>query len=165
MKRVLLVTLLAALSIAGLAQAKGGPITKQNGAKGGLDVFTSICSVSGYANYGYCGGDVTRFTDVTGRINAMQFDPGVYRLDFNFDKLTPGAEYRLWATRDGSSYLEVGRMVASDSGSVSYRLQTNDPAGLGFDLNTINGDATIVTSYWSGQTLVVNPDGTLDAAH
>jgi hypothetical protein len=32
---------------------------------------------------------------------------------------------------------------------------------LGFDLNTVQGDVTIVTSWWSGQYLVVKPDGTL----
>ena len=33
---------------------------------------------------------------------------------------------------------------------------------LGFDLNTLNGDVTLVTSYWSQQAIkVLNADGTL----
>ena len=39
------------------------------------------------------------------------------------------------------------------------------PGGLGFDLNTIAaGDVTIMTSWWSGQKLVVNADTTLSTA-
>ena len=55
-------------------------------------------------------------------------------------------------------------MVATETGSLSFKYQTNAPGGLGFDLNTIDGDITIVTSWWSGQKLVVNPDGTLSTA-
>ena len=56
-------------------------------------------------------------------------------------------------------------MFADESGSAKYKLQTNAPAGSGFDLNTAQGDVTIVTSWWSGQSLVVDADGTLSAAN
>ena len=100
MKRALLVTLIAALSAVGFAQAKG-PTTKQNGSEPVISAFTSICAVSGYANYGFCGGDATRFTNVGGKMNAVQPKAGKYNLDFSFTNLTPGVEYRLWATREG----------------------------------------------------------------
>lgn len=160
MKRVLLFAVIAALSVVGLAQAAGGPITKQNGSSPVL-TFTSICAVSGYANYGFCGGDVTKFTDVAGRMNAIQAKPGRYNLDFSFANLTPGTEYRLWSTRDAFTWVEVGRAFADEFGSVAYTLQTNSPAGLGFDLNTVSGDTTIMSSWWSGKKLVVNGDTTL----
>ena len=54
-------------------------------------------------------------------------------------------------------------MVADESGSVSVQAPDGRPDGLGFDLNTISGDITIVTSWWSGQQLSVNPDGSLAA--
>ncbi len=170
MKRVHLTAVLAvALALAGgavltSASRAGGPITKQNGSNAAFEAFTSICAVTGYVDYGLCGGDATRFTDVRGKLNAIQSKPGRYNLDFTFTKLTPGVEYRLWATRDGATYLEVGRAFADGSGSVKYKLQTTAPSGLGFDLNTVQGDITVVTSWWSGQALVVNADGTLSAA-
>jgi len=169
-KRINLTTVLVvALAIVGAAVATspsqaGGPITKQNGSSPAFEQFTSICAVSGYANWGFCGGDVTKFTDVRGKMNAIQAKTGRYNLEFAFTKLTPGVEYRLWATRDGGTFLEVGRTFADESGSVKYKLETNAPAGLGFDLNTAQGDVTLVTSWWSGQRLVVNADGTLSAA-
>lgn len=167
MKRALLVTLIAALSAVGLAQAKG-PVTKQNGSVPVISAFTSICAVPGYLDYGLCGGDATRFTDVGGKMNAVQPKPGTYNLDFSFTNLTPGVEYRLWATREGGmpsgQYHEVGRMLADEAGSLQFKFQTDAPEGLGFDLNTINGDITIVTSWWSGQELVVKADGTLTTA-
>jgi hypothetical protein len=144
------------------APSLAGPITKQNGSKPAFNAFTSICAVPGYASYGLCGGDPTRFADVKGRMNAVQAKRGRYNLEFTFTNLSPGVEYRLWATRSAvpfsGSYLEVGRAIADASGSVSYSLQTTEPGGLGFDLNTILGDITVVTSWWSGQYLVVNPD-------
>jgi hypothetical protein len=142
----------------------GGPITKQNGSSPAFEAFTSICAVAGFVNYGLCGGDVTKFTDVKGKLNAIQPKLGRYNLDFTFTHLMPGVEYRLWGTRDGRAFFEVGRMFADESGSVKYTLQTDTPAGLGFDLNTVQGDVTLVTSWWSGQYLVVNADGTLSAA-
>ena len=165
---IMLVFVLAIVGAAGVtspSQAGGGPITKQNGSSPAFEKFTSICAVSGYANWGFCGGDVTKFTDVKGKMNAIQAKQGRYNLEFEFTRLTPGVEYRLWATRDGASFLEVGRVFADESGSVKYKLQTNAPAGLGFDLNTAQGDVTLVTSWWSGQSLVVNADGTLSAAN
>jgi hypothetical protein len=173
MKHAQLMTVLAAVaaSIAvGVAAApsQAGPITKQNGVNPAFDAFTSICSVPGYADYGNCGGDVTKFTNVKGKLNAIQAKLGRYNLDFTFTNLTPGVEYRLWATRDAvpfsGNYFEVGRAIADASGNVAYKLQTTEPGGLGFDLNTVLGDVTIVTSWWSGQYLVVNADGTLSWA-
>ncbi len=170
MKHVQLTSVLAAVaaSIAvGVAAAPSyaGPITKQNGSKPAFNAFTSICSVTGYADYGLCGGNATTFAEIKGKMNAVQAKQGRYNLDFTFTNLTPGVEYRLWATRNAvrfnGTYLEVGRAVADGSGSAAYKLQTTEPGGLGFDLNTVQGDVTIVTSWWSGQYLVVNPDGTL----
>jgi hypothetical protein len=160
---------LAAIAIGvAAAPSQAGPITKQNGSKPAFNAFTSICAVPGYADYGLCGGDPTRFTDVKGKMNAVQAKQGRYNLDFTFTNLTPGVEYRLWATRDAipfrGTYLEVGRAFADGSGNVAYKLQTTEPGGLGFDLNTVQGDVTIVTSWWSGQYLVVNADGTLSWA-
>jgi hypothetical protein len=159
--------LVCALALAGTSQA-AGPVTKQNGSDAVIKAFTSICAVSGYADYGLCGGDTTKFTDVGGRMNAIQPKAGTYNLEFVFTGLTPGLEYRLWSTRDavpfGGSFAEVGRAIADGTGSVKYQLQTTSPGGLGFDLNTVQGDITIVTSWWSGQKLVVNPDSTLSTA-
>jgi hypothetical protein len=167
MKRAMFTAMLvAALSLVGTSQA-AAPLTKQVG-KDALNVFTPICAVPGYADYGLCGGDTTMFAGVEGKINAIQKDPGVYSLDFSFKNLTPGVEYKLISTYDavpfGGTWTEVGRMFADAAGSVTYQLQTSVPAGLGFDLNRVGGDVTIVTSWWSGDKLVVNPDGTLAAA-
>jgi hypothetical protein len=147
------------------ASQAAGPITKQNGKSPAIEAFTSICAVAGYANYGFCAGDTRRFTNVKGKMNAIQAKPGRYNLEFEFSNLTPGVAYRLWSTSDGRSFTEVGRMVASAAGQVAYKLQTDSPGGLGFDLNTINeGDITVVTSWWSGQKLVVNADSSLSTA-
>ena len=164
--RMAVVAASIALAIAIVAAPSlAGPITKQNGKNPAFNAFTSICSVPGYADYGLCGGDVTRFADVKGKLNAVQPKLGRYNLDFSFTSLTPGVEYRLWATRDAipfnGTYIEVGRAVADAAGNASYRLQTAAPGGLGFDLNTGQGDITVVTSWWSGQYLVVNADGSL----
>jgi hypothetical protein len=173
MKRVLSALVLAAAAAivavaVGAAPSQAGPITKQNGSNPAFEAFTSICSVAGYADYGLCGGDVTRFTQVKGKMNAVQPKLGRYNLDFSFTGLTPGVEYRLWATRDAipynGTYFEVGRAFADAAGNAAYKLQTTSPGGLGFDLNTVLGDVTIVTSWWSGQYLVVNADGTISWA-
>ena len=162
MKRTLLSVLVATAILVPASQA--GPITKQNGKSPAIEAFTSICAVSGYANFGLCAGDTTKFTNVKGKMNAVQAKPGRYNLEFEFGNLTPGVEYRLWSTREGASFAEVGRVIASASGSVAYKLQTDAPGGLGFDLNTVEGNVTIVTSWWSGQKLVVNPDSTLSTS-
>lgn len=156
--------LVAALALAATAQG-GGPVTKQNGSAPVIAAFTSICAVPGYADYGLCGGSTSTFAGVGGKINAVQPKPGRYNLDFSFSGLTPGVSYRLWSTRNavpfGGVWSEVGRGAADASGSISFKLQTTDPAGLGFDLNTLEGDTTIVTTWWSGQKLKVNPDSSL----
>ena len=164
MKRMLLSVVATIAVLVPVSQA-AGPITKQNGKSPAIEAFTSICAVAGYANYGFCGGDTRKFTNIKGKMNAIQAKPGRYNLEFEFSNLTPGVEYRLWSTSTGSRFTEVGRMVASATGQVAYKLQTDAPGGLGFDLNTIaEGDITVVTSWWSGQKLVVNPDSTLGTA-
>jgi hypothetical protein len=167
MTRVILAGMLVALTLVGSTQA-GGPVTKQNGSTPVITAFTPICAVAGFATYGLCGGDVAMFGNVSGKMNAVQPKPGKYNLDFTFTNLTPGVEYRLWATRDAGpftgTWIEVGKAFASETGSATYKLQTDSPGGLGFDLNRVQGDVTIVTSWWSGQYLVVNSDGSLKTA-
>ena len=156
-------TMVVALVLVGSSIAASPP--KQNGSTPVIKAFTPICAVPGYANYGLCGGQTTTFNGVSGKMNAIQPKPGKYNLDFSFGGLTPGVEYRLWATKDAIlPWTEVGRMVATETGSLSFKYQTDSPGGLGFDLNTINGDITIVTSWWSGQKLIVNGDGSLSTA-
>ena len=128
MKRALLLAVISALSIAGAAQAKGGPVTKQNGSAPVLS-FTSICSVPGLRGLRPCGGDVKKFADVGGKLNAVQPKPGRYNLDFAFSKLTPGVEYRLWSTRErhgGRGSRSAGRSLTS-SGPWRIKLQTDRP--------------------------------------
>ena len=160
------VAIVAALALA--ATAQGGPITKHNGQSPAIAAFTPICAVPGYANYGYCGGSTTTFSHVRGKMNAIQPKPGRYNFEFSFSGLTPGVEYRLWATRNavpfGGSWTEVGRAFANEAGAVAFKLQTDSPGGLGFDLNTVSPNITVVTSWWSGQKLVVNPDTSLSPA-
>jgi hypothetical protein len=161
-----IMALVAALTLA--ASAHGGPITKQNGSAPVIAAFTPICAVPGYADYGLCGGSSSTFGSVGGTLNAVQAKAGRYNLGFSYSGLTPGVSYRLWATRDAipfaGTWTEVGRAVADASGSLSIGWQTTSPGGLGFDLNTLDGDVTIVTSWWSGQSLVVNADGSLATA-
>jgi hypothetical protein len=158
-KRALLFAAVAALSVVGLGQA--APITKQNGSSPVLQ-FRSICALSTYVNYGFCGGDPNKFADVEGKLNAVQPKLGQYNLDFSFKNLTPGVEYRLWSN-DGAGWVAVGQAFADESGAVSYKLQTENPNGLGFDLNTVSGNITIMTSWWSSQQLVKKADGMLSS--
>jgi hypothetical protein len=167
--------MIAALAVAAVIAplAAGGPITKQNGTTPVFNKFTSICAVPGYVNYGNCGGDPTKYTNVTGRINAIQAKVGVWNLGFSFANAQPGATYRLWGNRSAaergsiSSFFPIATAVAALDGTVKFSYQTTDPSNLGFDLNIL-ADAfeergtTVVTSFWSLQTLqVLNPDGTL----
>ncbi len=133
MKHVQLTSVLAAVaaSIAvGVAAAPShaGPITKQNGAKPAFNAFTSICAVPGYADYGLCGGDATAFAQVKGKMNAIQAKQGRYNLDFTFTNLTPGVEYRLWATRNAVPFQRnVPRGRASGRRRLrQHRLQAAD---------------------------------------
>jgi hypothetical protein len=136
------------------------PITKQNGSQPVL-TFTSICTVSGYASYGFCNGDPTTFTDVGGRMNAVQAKPGRYNLGFSFTNLIPGRTYRLWGNDGG--WFSIGTAVADANGDAKFSYQTTSPAGLGFDLNYDDPNITVVTSYWSGQRLSTNADSSLAA--
>jgi len=160
------VAIVATLALVGSAQA-GGPVTKQNGSSPVLN-FTPICAVTGYADYGLCGGVTSTFSGVGGKLNAIQPKLGTYNFEFVFTGLTPATEYKLLATRDavpfGGTWVEVGRAVADATGAVSFSMVTTSPVGLGFDLNRVAGDITITTSWWSGQKLVKNADTTLSPA-
>lgn len=148
------------------AAALGAPVTKQNGKSPAFSGFTSICTLAPYLFYGDCAGEPTKYTNVQGRINAIQAKPGRYNLDFTFTHLTPGEVYRLWG--NNGSFFKIAKTVADASGSISFSYQTTAPAGLGFDLNRLRGgldvdEVTVVTSYWSNQLLTVLPDGTISA--
>jgi len=155
------VAIVATLTLVGSAQA--GPITKQNGSSPVLN-FTPICAVDGYADYGLCD-DETTFSGVGGKLNAIQTKLGTYNLEFVFSGLTPATEYHLMATYDavpfGGTWVEVGRGVADAAGALKLSTQTTSAAGLGFDLNRVQGDITITTSWWSGQFLKVAENTTL----
>ena len=177
MKRSLaLASALAAVALLSASSAlSGGPITKQNGSTPVFNAFTSICAVPGYVNYGNCAGDPTTYTNVKGKVNAVQAKVGVWNLGISFAGLQPGASYRLWGNStanasdpyDISGFFVIGSAVAALDGTARFSYQTTDPTNLGLDLNVL-ADAfeirgtTVVTSYWSSQTLqVLNPDGTL----
>jgi hypothetical protein len=172
-RRTIAALVTAVCILAAPAGAAGGPITKQNGTNPVFNSFTSICAVPGYVDYGLCAGDPTKFTDVTGRINAVQAKAGVWNLGFSFTHAQPGAIYKLWGNRtspdrgDISGFFPIATAVAAIDGTVKFSYQTSTPTNLGFDLNIL-ADAeefrgtTLVTSYWSSQALqVLNPDGTL----
>jgi hypothetical protein len=169
---VFVAALVAALSFGVSVAVAGGPITKQNGKTPVFNSFTSICAVPGYAYFWGCDGNVTRHSEVTGRINAVQPKAGVWNLGISFAHLTPGAGYKLWGNRSGAvpspgvidGFFQIGEVVAGFDGTARYSYQTKDPSILGFDLNLLPGynGVTIVTSYWSNQVIQVrNPDGTL----
>ena len=174
-RRTLFLSFVVALSAAAVTAplASGGPITKQNGTTPVFNKFTSICSVPGYVNYGNCGGDPTKYANLTGRINAVQAKVGVWNLGFSFTNAEPGRTYRLWGNRttadrgDISGFFVIATSVAALDGSVKFSWQTTDPSNLGFDLNILADEfeyrgTTTVTSYWSLQALkILNPDGTL----
>jgi hypothetical protein len=161
-KPIAVLVLALSFAVAAICASTGTakPITKQNGSQSVL-TFTSICSVNGYASYGFCGGDATTYTNVVGRMNAVQAKQGRYNLDFSFTNLTPGTTYRLWGN-DGS-WFSIATAVADEGGAAKFSYQTTSPVGLGFDLNFDDPNITIVTSYWSGQLLGLNPDGSLSA--
>jgi hypothetical protein len=169
MKRVLSIAmLLAALAafIAGGASAK--PITKQNGSTPVFESFTSICALPAFLSYGHCNGNSSTFSEIRGRIDAVQPKSGVWNLGVSFKSLTPGASYTLWGNRDTRTptpgvvvgFFAIATVVAGGDGTASFSYQTTDPAYLSFDLNDGSG-ITVVTSYWSNQRLQVNADGTL----
>jgi hypothetical protein len=161
--------------VLGTSSAFGGPITKQNGSSPVFKDFTSICSVAGYLNYGNCNGSSSTYSEVTGRINAIQAKGDRWNLGVSFTHLEPGAVYRLWGNRRGETpvagdiggFFIVGTATAALDGTARFSYQTSDPTNLGFDLNilptpwTVNG-ITLVTSYWSTQWIqVLNADGSL----
>jgi hypothetical protein len=169
-----LLGLLATLAF-GVSTAGADPITKQNGSTPVFKDFTSICTVAGYVNFGWCGGDPTKFTWIKGKVNAIQAKEGRWNLGISFSGLTPGMTYRLWGNQDGatpspgviSGFFIIGDAVADSAGTARYSYQTTNPNNLGFDLNVIDhpwsyNGVTLVTSYWSQQAIkVLNPNGTL----
>jgi len=170
--RFSLAVLVAVIAIVGASTAASAPITKQNGSAPVFKAFTSICAVPGYVNYGNCNGDPTKYTNVTGKVNAVQAKAGVWNLGISFTGVEAGRTYRLWGNRSAANrgeidaFFIIGTTVAALDGTAKFSYQTTDPSNLGFDLNILNEDelrgTTVVTSFWSLQALhVLNPDGTL----
>ena len=174
--RSILVLIVVLATAFGAASAAAGPITKQNGNAPVFKDFTSICTVPGYVNFGWCGGDATKFTNITGKVNAVQPKVGRWNLGISFKGVMPGWTYRLWGNRDGATpspgviggFFIIGDAVADASGNLNYAYQTDSPNNLGFDLNILVDPwwsyhgITLVTSYWSQQAIkVLNADGTL----
>jgi len=164
---ILLFALLVCLAA---SSSSAAPITKQNGSNPVFKDFTSICSVPGYVNYGLCNGDPTTFASVTGKVNAVQPKPGRWNLGISFRGLQPDVQYTLWGNQDGAipspgvvaGFFVIATGTADLGGNLNFSYQTSNPDNLGFDLNKVLGNVTIVTSYWSQQAIkVLNPDGTL----
>jgi hypothetical protein len=164
-----LTALLATLAF-GASTAGAGPITKQNGSTPVFKDFTSICTVPGYLNFGACDGNATKFTWIKGKVNAIQPKEGRWNLGISFTGLQPGLAYRLWGNQDGatpspgvvSGFFVIGDAVADANGTANFSYQTSNPNNLGFDLNMMPWNITVVTSYWSQQAIkVLNADGTL----
>jgi hypothetical protein len=179
MNRLLTTAALAAtlaLLACSVAPAADGPITKRDPLTPAFASFTSICAVPGYANFGFCNGDVTRFSEVKGKIDQALPSRGRWHLRISFEGLTPGATYRLWGNRDGlaipgkiDGFFQIATATAFFNGSIFFDYITTNPENLGLDLNQLTGPndvsgVTIVTSYWSKQFLHVNADGTLSAS-
>jgi|SRR3954454_2163576 hypothetical protein len=177
MKRLVVIWLvIAAFAASASATPAAGPVTKQNGSSPVFTNFTSICRVTGYVLYGKCGGSVSTFDSVAGRIDAVQPKAGVYNLSLSFSHLQPGALYRLWGNRSGaapvqgnnSGFFSIDTRVASLDGTVGFDYQTTSPTNLGFDLNVLSNPSeingiTLVTTYWSNQWLQVMTGGLLSA--
>jgi hypothetical protein len=171
MNRILAVaTMIGAAALAGVPVGGAAPITKQNGSAPVFNDFTSICAVPGYVNYGLCEGDATRFTSIKGKVNAIQAKLGRWNLGISFTGLAPGTTYVLWGNQDSatpspgvvSGFFIVATGTADLNGNLNFSYQTSTPDNLGFDLNKLNGNVTLVTSYWSQQAIkVLNADGTL----
>jgi len=156
-----LATVVSGLALLATSSVAAGPITKQNGTTPVFKDFTSICSVPGYVDFGSCGADPT---------NAIQAKLDRWNLGISFTGLEPNQPYRLWGNQDGATptpyvvggFFVVGDGTADANGNLSFSYQTSNPNNLGFDLNRMPWNITIVTSYWSQQAIkVLNPDGTL----
>src|ERR1043165_5968550 len=162
MKRASMGALIAVISLVAASVAAGGPPPKQNGSNPVFKDLTSICAVPGYVDYGNCNGDSTKYTNITGRINAVQAKTGRWNLGFTFSNLEPGIQYRLYGNQLGvtptpynTGFFVIGDGVAGLDGTLKFSYQTTDPSNLGFDLNLLWGDITVVTSYWSQQWIQV----------
>jgi hypothetical protein len=175
MNRLAVVAAAAAVLLSATSAAVAAPVTQQNGKTPVFNAFTSICSVPGYVNYGNCAGDPTTYTNVTGKVNAVQAKAGRWNLGVSFKGLVPGRYYRLWGNRSDSTpspgeidgFFIIGTAVAALDGTARFSYQTSAPKYLSFDLNILDDPEqyrgiTVVTSYWSEQALqVLNPDGSL----
>ena len=160
-----------AIAAASSATASAAPLTKQNGKTPVLSSFTPICAMPAYLNYGYCNGNANTFSDVGGRINAVQPKPSVWNLDLTFTHLRPGVSYTLWGNRSSltpvpgtfmGGFFAIGNSVADVGGTTKFSYQTNNPTNLGFDLNTTDPNYTVVTSWWSSEWLqILNSSGAL----
>src|SRR4051812_47469877 len=125
-------TVLALLAASAVAAA---PITKQNGSSPAFNNFTSICAVSGYVNYGLCGGSASTFGSVKGKINAIQPKVGRWNLGLSFSGLQPGGSYTLWGNQDGATpsagvvggFFNIATATADALGNVSFSYQTSNP--------------------------------------
>ncbi len=119
MARLAVLAVAAALLVSGSSTAVAGPVTQQNGKTPVFKAFTSICAVPGYVNYGNCAGDPTTYTDVTGKVNAVQAKAGSWNLGVSFNGLEPGRYYRLWGNRTGSTPAPARSTASSSSGRPS----------------------------------------------
>jgi hypothetical protein len=145
--------------------ASAAPLSKQNG-NASINPFVSVCSLTSdkstdgrdLSNYGECGGDTTKFTDITSKIDVVQAKAGRYNYGFTFGNLTPGEEYTLIVFVNGSVFARLdGSADAVDSltpGVAKYGWQYTPNTGdkIAFDLNH-NYGTTTVTSFWNGATL------------
>jgi hypothetical protein len=170
-----LFAILCAVALLGASSSAGAPITKQNGSTPVFADFTSICGVAGYLNYGLCDGNATKFTNIKGRVNAVQSKLGRWNLGLSFTGLQPGATYRLWGNQDGATpspgvidgFFIIGTGLADAYGNLRFSYQTDKPNNLGFDLNALPdawmySGITLVTSYWSQQAIkVLDANGNL----
>jgi hypothetical protein len=160
-----------AIAAASAATAGAAPLTKQNGKTPLFSSFTPICAMPAYLNYGYCNGDANTFSDIGGRINAVQPKPGRWNLELTFTHLRPGVSYTLWGNTSGvtpvpgafmGGFFAIGASVADAGGTAKFDYQTTNPTNLGFDLNTTAPNFTVATSWWSSQWLqILNSSGTL----
>lgn len=176
MSRFVQQTVIAALvAVLVVPAASSGNGTKQNGQNPLFNDFTPICAVPGYVNYGNCAGNPTTYSNVRGKINAMQPKPSRWNLGISFTGLEAGRYYKLWGNQqaedpsrgDIGGFFEIGVGIADATGRLSFSYQTTNPAYLGFDLNVLEDatefrGTTVTTSYWSSQRIqVLNADGTL----
>ena len=163
--------LTVAIAAVTTATAGAAPLTKQNGKTPVFSSFTPICAMPAYLNYGDCNGSADTFSDVGGRIDAVQPKAGTWNLDLTFTHLRPGVFYTLWGNQSGvtpvpgsfmGGFFAIDTSRADTAGTARFSYQTRNATNLGFDLNTTDPNVTIVTSWWSHQWLeILNSAGAL----